>query len=809
MVEIIKGHFFSDVSIQSLGTMEVFRLKLNKKAISINININNVFLALLLSYTAILLIPLIISSFVSMRSSKVIMEEINRANAAMLKQLQQTIDDRLKDVERLSQDISLNPRVNSLKGMQRPIEDFQQYNIFKISQDMGVWDVSNLFIDNIYIYLKETNSILTGQNFVDSDLSYEYLNNYKGIPYKDWIDYLNKVHRKEFITLETDIASRNAKNIIAYVQSLPMEDVNSAFATLVISMDINKFQQAIQNIKLVNEGTVMILDKNNEVLVSTQDNDSINIDSFVSKMVDEGGIIDAKINNKKVVISYISSGVGGLKYVSIVPVEVFWSKMEHIKFLNRIKIFLCLLVGGVVTAFFLKKNYTPIHNIIKKLAEKAGISFIDKNDTYGFIMKTISNTFDENDRMSQRLKSQDNELRSNFLMKLLRGRIGRTVSLDDKMSSLNINFHSDYFSVLLFYIEDHCCFFSDEKNISEDTKLEYIWFIFMNVVEELVGQNNHGFMLEVDDNMYACLVNFNEGNERNAKEELNTIVNEAQSFIEKTFNIRFNISISNVHKTVAGISVAYQETLEVLEYKKIVGSSDVIYYEEMLNLQNIKSSYCYPLETEYQLINSIKAGELQKALSILDKVFAENFSGKSISLKMSKCFMFNMISTVVKAIDEVNSIYENNLLEELDVIDKLLHSGTAAEMRRQVTNIISSVCSFVLSVKKDSHNELTEDIIKYVEGNYSNLDLNISMIGDKFKMTPSYVSKIFSERTGEGLLDYINRVRSVKAKALLKDKNMSINDIAGKVGFNNSATFIRVFKKIEGITPGKYREISN
>jgi AraC-like DNA-binding protein len=793
----------------SVPFMEVSVLKSNKKSIAINTSINNVFIALLISYTAILLIPLIISSVISIRSSKIIMEETNRANSAMLKQLQQTIDDRLKDVERIAQDISFSPRVQSLRGLQIPIEDFQQYNIYKLTQDMKVWDTSNSFIDSMYIYLKETNSILTSQSFVSADLSYEYIDSYEGISYKNWINFLQDVHRREFIKLKTAKSSGNTKNIIAYVQSLPMEDVNSAFATLVISININRFQQAIQNIRLLNEGIVMILDKDNKILVSTQENNSTNLDSFYERMVDESGIIDGKINNEKVVISYISSEVGSLKYVSIIPVEIFWSKIEYIKLLDRVKIALALLIGGIVAAFFLKKNYTPINNIIKKLAEKAGISFIDKNDTYGFIMKTISNTFDENDRMNEKLKSQDKELRSSFLLRLLRGRVGNTVSIDDKLSLFNIHFHSQYFSVMLFRIDYHSNFFCNDHNIKEDTKLEYLWFIFINVVEELVGQNNHGFMTEVEDNMYACLVNFNEGNENNVKEEINRITEEAQVFITKNFGISFSICISNVHKTVAGISEAYQEALEILEYKKIVGGSDVLYYDEIVNLSNIKSSYYYPLETEYQLINSIKAGELEQALSILNKVFDKNFSSKAMSLKMTKCFMFSMISTVVKAIDEVNNLYENDLLEELKVIDRLLSSNTPEEMKKQTIKIVDKTCSFVLSTKKDSHNELTQDIIRFVETSYANVELNISMIGDKFQMTPSYVSKIFSEKSGEGLLDYINRVRSERAKIFLKEKNMSINDISGKVGFNNSASFIRVFKKIEGITPGKYREMSN
>lgn len=73
-------------------------------------------------------------------------------------------------------------------------------------------------------------------------------------------------------------------------------------------------------------------------------------------------------------------------------------------------------------------------------------------------------------------------------------------------------------------------------------------------------------------------------------------------------------------------------------------------------------------------------------------------------------------------------------------------------------------------------------------------------------MNAKYLSSFFKEQTGENLSDYINRVRLSKAKLLLKGSNMTVNEAALKTGYNNCNTFIRVFKKYEGITPGKYKE---
>lgn len=83
--------------------------------------------------------------------------------------------------------------------------------------------------------------------------------------------------------------------------------------------------------------------------------------------------------------------------------------------------------------------------------------------------------------------------------------------------------------------------------------------------------------------------------------------------------------------------------------------------------------------------------------------------------------------------------------------------------------------------------------------------MNITMIGEAFGLTPSYLSKLFKAQTGEALLDTINRTRLEEAKKLLMQHDVPIADIARSVGYSDINTFNRIFKKFEGITPGKYK----
>ena len=86
------------------------------------------------------------------------------------------------------------------------------------------------------------------------------------------------------------------------------------------------------------------------------------------------------------------------------------------------------------------------------------------------------------------------------------------------------------------------------------------------------------------------------------------------------------------------------------------------------------------------------------------------------------------------------------------------------------------------------------------------MGLIIVMIADHMDMNPHYLSKCFKAETGESLRDYINKYRIDAAKKLLLESNMTMKEIAEKVGFIDNNAFIRVFKKYEGVTPGVYRK---
>ena len=103
-------------------------------------------------------------------------------------------------------------------------------------------------------------------------------------------------------------------------------------------------------------------------------------------------------------------------------------------------------------------------------------------------------------------------------------------------------------------------------------------------------------------------------------------------------------------------------------------------------------------------------------------------------------------------------------------------------------------------------NRITPDIINYIEEHYAE-KINLTELAQQCFYNPSYFSKIFRETFGKSLTDFIQEKRVTKAMELLKNSEISINEIVMKTGFCDKKQFYKIFKKVTGITPKEFRDV--
>jgi AraC-like DNA-binding protein/mannose-6-phosphate isomerase-like protein (cupin superfamily) len=93
----------------------------------------------------------------------------------------------------------------------------------------------------------------------------------------------------------------------------------------------------------------------------------------------------------------------------------------------------------------------------------------------------------------------------------------------------------------------------------------------------------------------------------------------------------------------------------------------------------------------------------------------------------------------------------------------------------------------------------------YIEQNFVR-DLSLAELAQLVHVSPFHLGHLFKEECGQAPIQYLIQCRIEEAKRLLRGSGYSMSDIAEAVGYPNPNYFNQIFKKMVGISPGKYRD---
>ena len=97
--------------------------------------------------------------------------------------------------------------------------------------------------------------------------------------------------------------------------------------------------------------------------------------------------------------------------------------------------------------------------------------------------------------------------------------------------------------------------------------------------------------------------------------------------------------------------------------------------------------------------------------------------------------------------------------------------------------------------------------VAHMERNFSR-DIRLPMLAREAGISKYHLCRVFKRHTGLTPMRFLARLRMERAKALLKEgkNSFSVSMVAAEVGFNDLGSFIKLFKRATGLTPGEFRK---
>ena len=581
--------------------------------------------------------------------------------------------------------------------------------------------------------------------------------------------------------LKFNISRDNANPIpvVAYIRPMPISEANPDMVMvsyIAASQLITPFSNILEQLN----ADIFILDSNKDILVATN-NDPKYYEAISSNAA------DVFINNKRYFNLTIPSQQNDVSYHAIVPYSIVTSQISSYRYTLIIIMIICLFICFLIMSLLLRNNYSPIENILRS----ANISK-DNNNEFEAIKNLISNNIKQVENLEKTIFDQIKQLRNNYLCNLLKQTNNAALDKEQLKSKYQLEFISDDFCVIILSIEDYGIL--EESSTAEQKKPAALLDIVMtNIFEELANQLYRGYIVN-SNGQYVLLLNIDSKKQKNPKDDISYMLNQALNVLNGHFKIKCKCMISNIHSYSSGIHFAFAEAENVLNCSFDEAEKSLYFYDDItkFSIQN----GCLSFEDECHLINKIKCGILSDTEDIIDTIFAQ--SGFP-DIYYAKCAAITLINVVLRIYDEAQ--FEESILSDM-ILKELLESKTINELTDIVKKSAGQICNLFSNKKINKIGILAKN---YILENYANPDLSLSLISDELGFHMAYLSAIFKEQMGEGTSEYIGKVRIDKAINLLETTTKSIEEISQTVGFGSSRTFNRAFKKHTGVTPSEYR----
>lgn len=441
-----------------------------------------------------------------------------------------------------------------------------------------------------------------------------------------------------------------------------------------------------------------------------------------------------------------------------------------------------LLVLGMVYILILISRYFII-NPIKQLAEKMG--YIKNKDEKE--LEYIENKIEEIQNINLTLQNKILSLRNYQKQKRIKEFItGITEHLDILLlNEISEIFKVDRYRVIImevFDIESVENIF-DKFNLSKEHILKY----FSEEVKcEVVGIDYKSitFILE------ECL----------SKDELEEVLKCLVFHIDRNFNLKFTLVVTNIYNDVLQMPKAYRMAKKMLDYKYIYKQNGVIFQDKIK--ENSFNKYYYPIEIESKLILRTLSSNEISVKRIIDEMFNQK-SGQVIDKKYIQEFGILLYNTLNRVFIQLKEVNENIDIKDYK-INEILEINNAVELKRVFQEKILAICKLTKLEEENDIESVKMKIERYLEENYM-IDISLENLADHLGHSFKYTSVLFKKVIGDNFKNYLSIYRIEKSKEIMQENNgLRIKDLAELVGYNSSNTFIRTFRKYEGISPGKY-----
>lgn len=709
----------------------------------------------ILSYLAILTVPLLVSLFVAFGTHKVLQDQIQDSSRLVVELLGKEIEGRLAYVLRLSNDVASHPLTNLVLEGPADNSDFRS-DLASLADALAAQGSYNRYNDFFFLFLGRSRSVLLPRAYYTMNEFHQFHFEGTSTRPEDLESLLGGRRDNASIPLEYVDSTGRRRPVVAFLKSLPPQS-SEPLGTVALFLDSASLVDSLHSVVRATGWELRIFDRDHRLLLSSLPDEPNRGVSYVSQWQTLPSL--------------------GWTAELLTPEHQIGERLVWVQAGTAAGLILSLVLGIGLTAYWLRRNYEPVSRILGELNRRTGAVSPPTQNEFLSIENGLIRAFEERYQALEKFERHKGLLSENLVSRMLHGASDLGQGWGPSLAALGMDWSGPEFLVVL------------AEGVEEEGAGTPRRERYRESLARLVGSRGSVWPSSALDEVLFVL-NLAAGAGRSVVSDLHRD------------GLPFVPLFSEVVNGWASLPEALAQVRVVRDHRYSSSGAGILSFGE---LPADQAGRPYPLTAalEERFVNALRAGDDQAALEVL-----ASFSGpgaQTLAPQAARCLVGDLEACFLKALPQ------HDLLSALEAI-----SGrkTVEDSLQGLQALAVEVCARVRAQQALHHDKLrgeaaqrlAEKVRSALQARFRDPNLTLTGLAEDLGYSAAYLSRFFKESQEEGLMETLARTRLDHAKRLLRRSDSPLAFVALECGFTDVNTFIRTFKKFFGITPGKYRE---
>ncbi|WP_426448460.1 AraC family transcriptional regulator [Paenibacillus sp. S-38] len=763
---------------------------------------NTVFANLAISYlTIVIVVVLLLCSIFYMVVPRNYNEEIRSKNEMMLKNAADTIESAvLEPVHKIYLDIALRNITNagidargSFRGQSSTILDLQEL----LKQEVVTH--SDL-VHAIHLYYPKSGVMISSLYGLKTNVD----THSEAFRTMDWIDRMqtskNSCLWTEPRMVPKDIhasvsASNTMQPLITYARSYPFHSTGEA-SDLMIGMDIKEsaFSGILQQMMPADYPNTYLMDQQG-IVISAADKSMLgrraaepasSIENMLASQAEAQSFTET-VGGTSYVVSHHKLESNGWKIYNVVQENSFYQKSIM---LQQVILYICLLailIGMVLSGIFTVVSYSPVKRLLTRIKGLFDHPSETRHNEYVLIDTAIHKLTSRVSSLEETLQANQPVIKHNVVLNILRNSY-QADELEEQLQSLSLSMaYSGY-----------CCLVIDpfSKGFKElDSKMnQYAVYKLINQLEAARLEDTRLIAEELPDRKIVVIV----CTHRPQDALLESISNRILSEVEAHFGLHFKIAWGLWVEEWSRVYQSFADAQILIKYGFFFPETSIIRDYSLLNREH--SHLEMPQSALLKFKEKLQARNTEGLTAAIDNLLRDLKEGM-YAADYGQFVLRNLISMYADFLKTARVKPSGALQTDLY---KQYRSIYDIQGFREWLVLSIAECYVHMDKRSDERAVESIEAVKHYIGSHLSEDLSLEAVAAKVFLSAKYLSKIFKEETGMGYTEFVTQKRMERALELMKNNSLTVEQIAGAVGYGTPAYFIKKFKEIHGCTPKNY-----